>query len=170
MTPRGYSLLKEELRKLKALRPQNAKALELARAHGDLSENADYDAAKNKLGLTEARIRDVEGALAEAQVIDPVMISDPQKVVFGSSVRVAEAESGEERTLSIYGTEESDAAKGWISFESPLGRALIGKEAGDTVTVRLPAGSREYEILEIFIDYSWKEGEPCSAETEQAGG
>lgn len=159
MTPRGYSLLREELRRLKALRPQNAKAIEAARAHGDLSENADYDAAKNKSGLTEARIRDVESALANAQVIDPSLIETPHKVVFGTSVKIADLESGEERTVSIYGSEESDVSKGWISFESPMGHALIGKAPGDTVTVKLPAGSREYEILEVFVEYAWSESD-----------
>jgi transcription elongation factor GreA len=165
MTPRGHNLLKEELRKLKAQRPENARALETARAHGDLSENADYDAAKNKAGLTEARIRDVESALSQAEIIDPAMISDPQKVLFGASVKIRDAQSEEERTVSIYGTEESDVNRGWISYESPLGRALIGKEVGELVTVRLPAGAREYEVLEIFVDYAWCGKQELSSET-----
>jgi transcription elongation factor GreA len=112
MTPRGYNMLREELKKLKAQRPENAKALALARAHGDLSENADYDAAKNKLGLTEARIRDVEAALSQAELIDPAQISDPKKVVFGASVKLLDINSEESKTVSIYGTEESDVNRG----------------------------------------------------------
>ena len=150
--------MKEELRKFKAQRPEIAKAIETARGHGDLSENADYDAAKNKSALTEAKIRELESNLAKAEVIDPAGIKHPTRVMFGVSVRIEDVESGEQRTVSIFGVEESDVSRGWISYESPLGRALIGKEAGETVQVKLPGGSREYEILEIFVDYDWKPG------------
>ena len=156
MTPRGYWILKEELKRLKAERPVIAQAIEAARAHGDLSENADYDAAKNKSGLTEARIRDVEAGLAEAQIIDPRSNPRPGRVAFGSTVKIRDLDSGEEKTVSIYGREESDAAKGWISFEAPLARALIGKVVGDTATLTLPAGRREYEVLEISVQYDWE--------------
>lgn len=155
MTPRGNHLLKEDLKRLKAERPVIARAIEAARAHGDLSENADYDAAKNKSGLTEARIRDVEAALSDTQIIDPRSNPRPERVVFGSTVRIQDLDSGEEKLFSIYGSEESDAAKGWISYEAPMARALIGKAAGDTLTLKLPSGSREYEILEISVDYDW---------------
>lgn len=158
MTPRGYASIKEELRKLKAQRPELARAIELARGHGDLSENADYDAAKNRSGLIEAKIRELEGRLAQAQIIDPAGIKDPQRVVFGVSARIEDVESGEQRTITIVGAEESDVSRGWISYESPLGRALIGKEPGETVQAALPGGAREYEILEVFIAAEWNAG------------
>ena len=153
MTERGYRALQEELKKLKAQRPEIARMIEEARANGDLSENADYDAAKNKSGMTEAKIRAIEAQLAEAEVVDPNKITDTSKVMFGLTVVIQDLDSEEVKQYSIYGTEESDVAKGWISYESPLGRALIGKALGDTVTVNLPGGKREYEILEIRIDY-----------------
>ncbi len=153
MTPRGHRALQEELKKLKAQRPEIAQMIEEARANGDLSENADYDAAKNKSGMTEAKIRNVESQLAEAEVIDPLKIVDTSKVKFGVTVVIEDIDSEEIKQYSIYGTEESDVAKGWISYESPLGRALIGKALDDTVTVALPGGKREYQILEIRIDY-----------------
>lgn len=155
MTPRGHALLQEELRRLKAMRPENAKAIEAARAHGDISENADYDAAKDKSGMTEAKIREIEGILSQAEVIDPTQIASPQKIVFGTSVRVKDLDSDSEKTLHLYGSEESDVSRGWISFDSPLARALIGKEAGDLLTAELPGGVREYEVLEVFVDYCW---------------
>jgi transcription elongation factor GreA len=139
--------------KLKAMRPEIARLIEVARGHGDLSENGDYDAAKEKSGMTEAKIRDIEARLAVAEVIDPRKLGTPTRVVFGSSVKIEDVNSGEKKVLSIYGAEESDIEKGWISFEAPLGRALIGKEEGDVAKVALPGGAREYEILEIFVDY-----------------
>lgn len=153
MTPRGYNTLRAELMKLKAMRPEIARLIEVARGHGDLSENGDYDAAKEKSGMTEAKIRDIEARLAVAEVIDPRKLGTPARVVFGSSVKIEDVNSGEQKVLSIYGAEESDIEKGWISFEAPLGRALIGKEPGDVAKVALPGGAREYEILEIFVDY-----------------
>lgn len=153
MTPRGHSKLRTELQDLKAMRPELAKAIEVARSHGDLSENADYDAAKDKSGMVEAKIRDIETQLSNADVIDPVDIKNPEKVVFGTTVKLEDLDSGEEKTLSIYGTEENDTTKGWISFESPIAKALMGKTLGDVVEVQLPAGKRELEILEIFVDY-----------------
>ena len=153
MTPRGYNTLRSELMKLKAMRPEIARLIEVARGHGDLSENGDYDAAKEKSGMTEAKIRDIEARLAVAEVIDPRKLGTPTRVVFGSSVKIEDVNSGEKKVLSIYGAEESDIEKGWISFEAPLGRALIGKEEGDVAKVALPGGAREYEILEIFVDY-----------------
>lgn len=153
MTQRGYRGLQEELKKLKGQRPEIAKMIEEARANGDLSENADYDAAKNKSGMTEAKIRNIEAQLAEAEVVDPNKIVDTSKVKFGVTVVIEDLDSEEIKQYSIYGTEESDVAKGWISYESPLGRALIGKALGDTVAVALPGGRREYEILEIRVDY-----------------
>ncbi len=154
MTPRGYAALRTELTRLKGMRPELARAIEVARGHGDLSENGDYDAAKEKSGMTEAKIRDIEARLAMAEVIDPRKFgSDISRVVFGVSVKIEDVDSGEQRVLSIFGAEESDVEKGWISFEAPLGKALIGKELGDIAKVPLPGGAREYEIIEIFVQY-----------------
>jgi len=157
MTPRGYATLRAELMRLKSLRPEIARMIEVARGHGDLSENGDYDAAKEKSGMTEAKIRDIEARLATAEVIDPLKLVNPGRVVFGSSVKIEDVESGEQRVLSIYGAEESDVAKGWISYETPLGKSLIGKEEGDVARVALPGGAREYEVLEIFVSYEYTE-------------
>lgn len=157
MTPRGYATLRTELMKLKAMRPEIARMIEVARGHGDLSENGDYDAAKEKSGMTEAKIRDIEARLATAEVIDPTKLGKPSRVVFGSSVKIEDLESGEQKVLSIYGAEESDVAKGWISYETPLGKSLIGKEEGDVARVALPGGAREYEVLEIFVSYEYTE-------------
>ncbi len=153
ITPRGYNAMRAELQRLKATRPELARAIEVARGHGDLSENGDYDAAKEKSGMTEAKIRDLEAKLSMAEIIDPRKLGQPGKVVFGVSVRIEDMNSGEVRALSIVGADESDVDRGWISIESPLGRGLIGKEQGDVARVQLPAGVREYEITEIFIDY-----------------
>lgn len=153
MTPRGYAALRTELMKLKSMRPELARAIEIARGHGDLSENGDYDAAKEKSGMTEAKIRDIETRLAMAEVIDPRKLGEPSRVVFGSSVKIEDVDTGDQRTISIFGAEESDVEKGWISFEAPLGKALIGKEIGDVVKVPLPTGAREYEVVEIFVVY-----------------
>jgi transcription elongation factor GreA len=146
--------MRAELQKLKAMRPELARAIEIARGHGDLSENGDYDAAKEKSGMTEAKIRDLEAKLSMAEIIDPRKNQSPSKVVFGVSVRIEDLNSGEVRSLAIVGADESDVDRGWISIESPLGRGLIGKEQGDVARVQLPAGVREYEITEIFIDYT----------------
>jgi transcription elongation factor GreA len=159
MTPRGYDALRTELQKLKASRPELARAIEIARGHGDLSENGDYDAAKNKSGMVESKIRDIETRLSMAQIIDPSKITVADKVVFGVSAKIEDVESGEKKTISIVGSEESDIEKGWISFESPLGKALIGKDVGDIAKVALPAGTKEYEIVEVFVDYEYTPGE-----------
>lgn len=153
MTPRGYAALRTELLKLKALRPELSRAIEVARGHGDLSENGDYDAAKERSGMTEAKIRDLESKLSMADVIDPSKLGETSRVVFGVSVKIEDVASGEQRVLSIVGADESDVSKGWISCESPLGRCLIGKEIGDVARAQLPGGSKEYEVLEIFVDY-----------------
>lgn len=153
MTPRGYAALRAELMRLKSMRPELARAIEVARGHGDLSENGDYDAAKEKSGMTEAKIRDLESRLATADVIDPRRLGSPSRVVFGASVKIEDIDSGEQKVFSIFGAEESDVDRGWISFEAPLGKALIGKEIGDVVKVPLPTGAREYEVMEIFVVY-----------------
>lgn len=164
MTPRGYDGLRNELQRLKASRPELARAIEIARGHGDLSENGDYDAAKNKSGMVESKIRDIEAKLSMAEIIDPSKIANPTKVLFGTSVKIEEVDSGETKTLSIVGSEESDIEKGWISFESPLGKALIGKEIGDLAKVNLPSGVKEYEIVEVYVDYSYTPGEETQAQ------
>lgn len=151
MTPRGYNALREELQKLKAMRPELAAAIELARSHGDLSENADYDAARDKSGFVEAKIRDIETKLTNAQVIDPRKLGTISRVVFGVSVRIEDMDSGDERVIHLVGSDESDVEKSRISVESPLGRALIGKESGDAIRVELPAGAKEYQIVEFFV-------------------
>jgi transcription elongation factor GreA len=157
MTPRGYAALRSELMKLKAMRPELARAIEVARGHGDLSENGDYDAAKEKSGMVEAKIRDIETRLAMAEVIDPRKLTISDRVIFGATVTIEDVDSGERRVISIYGAEESDVDKGWISFEAPLGKGLIGKELGDVVKVSLPGGAREYEIVELCVTYEESE-------------
>lgn len=153
MTPRGYAKLRTELQKLKAMRPEIARMIEVARGHGDLSENGDYDAAKEKSGMTEAKIRDIEARLATAEVIDPRKLGEVNRVVFGTTVKIEDMDSGELKTISIFGSEEMDVDKGWISYEAPLGKFLIGKEVGDVAKVSLPTGTKEYEIVEIFVEY-----------------
>jgi len=159
ITPRGYSILRAELTKLKSMRPELSHAIEVARAHGDLSENGDYDAAKEKSGMVEAKIRDLETKLTMADVIDPAKLPEPQKVTFGVTVLLEDVDNGEQKRLSIFGADETDIDKGWISIESPLGKQLIGKRSGDIARVNLPGGSKEYEIVEISIEYDWKESE-----------
>ena len=149
ITPKGYATLKDELQRLRAQRPEAAKAIEIARGHGDLSENADYDAAKNRSGLLEAKIRDLESKLALSEPIDASRITVTGKVMFGTVVRIADVDSGEEKTLSIVGEYESDIESGMLSLAAPLGRALIGKAEGDVVRVNAPGGTKEYEILSI---------------------
>lgn len=149
MTVAGHRAMQEELHRLKSEdRMKIVRAIEEARAHGDLSENAEYDAAKNAQGLLEARIRDLESKLSTAQVVDIASLSG-DKVVFGATVRVADIDSSEERELTIVGEDEADADHGRISYSSPLARALIGKKVDDIAKVRLPAGEKEYEILEV---------------------
>jgi transcription elongation factor GreA len=152
ITPRGYALLRKELLKLKSMRGELALAIEVARGLGDLRENADYEVAKTKSGLTEAKIRDLETKLAQAEIIDPSKVSSFSKVVFGMSCRLQDLDSETERTITIVGEDESDVDTGRLSLTSPFGKALIGKEVGDVVKVHAPGGAKEYEILEMFID------------------
>lgn len=154
MTPRGHATLQQELKRLKAMRSEIAAAIEHARGQGDISENADYDAAKERSGMTEAKIRDLESKLGNAQIIDPRKLGEISRAVFGASVKYMDVDSEEERVITIVGVDECDVSKGLISFESPLAKALIGKEQGDTVTVFLPGGQREIEIVEIFVEYT----------------
>lgn len=149
MTPRGAQRLKDELKRRKEVdRYAIVKAIEIARGHGDLSENADYSAAKEAQGLNEASIKHLEVLLALSEVIDPTKLSGT-RVVFGATVRLTDGESGEEVRYQIVGEQEADIKKGLISITAPVARALVGKEAGDTVTVRTPKGTREYEILDV---------------------
>jgi transcription elongation factor GreA len=149
MTVEGHRALQEELGRLKGEERMKAvRAIEEARAHGDLSENAEYDAAKNAQGMLEARIRDLEGKLGTAQIIDVSTLSG-DKVVFGATVRFSDVDTGDERQVTIVGEDQADADRGLISFSSPLARALIGKRTDDVAKVRLPAGEKEYEVLEV---------------------
>jgi len=149
MTPRGAQLLKDELKRRKEIdRITIVRAIEEARGHGDLSENADYSAAKEAQSFNEGRIKELEGALALADIIDPSRLSG-SRVVFGATVKLSDGDSGDEVVYSIVGEMEADIKLGLISITAPVARALIGREAGDTVTVKTPKGSREYEILEV---------------------
>lgn len=149
MTKRGAELLRTELHRLKTVeRPAITQAIAEARGHGDLSENAEYEAARDRQGLIEARIRDIETKLANAQIIDPKLLQTEGRCVFGATVEVAEA-SGETATWQIVGEDEADIKEGRISVSSPLARALIGKEAGESVEVQTPGGLKRYEIIDV---------------------
>jgi transcription elongation factor GreA len=152
ITPEGYKKLQEELEKLlKFARPKNIKDIAEARAHGDLSENAEYHAAKERQSFLEGRIRDLQSKLAMAEVIDPSKINQ-SRVAFGAKVKVLDTEAGEEHVFVLVGPDEADAKNGKISISSPVGKSLLGKEVGDTVIVRAPAKTMEYEILEISFE------------------
>ncbi len=152
ITPNGYKKLQETLeRLLKIERPQNIKAIAEARSHGDLSENAEYHAAKEKQSFIAGRIQEVQTKLALAEVIDPSTISQ-DKIAFGATVKVLDLASDEEKSYTLVGSDESDVEKGKISINSPVGKSLIGKSIGETVTVKVPARTIEYEILEIRFE------------------
>ncbi|HEY5952158.1 MAG TPA: transcription elongation factor GreA [Kofleriaceae bacterium] len=149
MTPTGYASMKAQLYKLKNVdRIANSRAIEVARGHGDLSENADYSAAKEEQGLIEAKIRELEAKVAMAEVIDPTKLSG-SRVKFGATVTIEDTESGEAQRYTIVGEHEADIKKGRISIGAPVARALIGKEVGDTVTVNNPKGKREFEVTNV---------------------
>lgn len=149
MTPEGYQKLKDELdRLLKIERPKNIQDIAEARAHGDLSENAEYHAAKERQSFIEGRIQELQAKLAMADVIDPAKINQ-SKVAFGAKVKVIDIEAGTEYEFILVGPEEADVKAGKISISSPVGRALIGKEVGDIAVVKAPARTIEYEIIEI---------------------
>ncbi len=149
MTPAGYATMKAQLTKLKNVdRIANSRAIEVARGHGDLSENADYSAAKEEQGLIEAKIRELEAKVALAEVIDPTKLSG-SRVKFGATVTIEDTESGERQTYTIVGEHEADIKRGRISIGAPVARALINKEVGDTVIVQSPKGRREYEVSEV---------------------
>ncbi|MCW5262107.1 transcription elongation factor GreA [Verminephrobacter eiseniae] len=150
ITKRGAEKLKQELHHLKTVeRPSVITAIAEARAQGDLSENADYDAAKDRQGFVEGRIQEIEGKLSVAQVIDPGEVDGGGKVVFGATVQLEDEESGDTVTYQIVGEDEADLKQGLINISSPIARALIGKEEGDTAEVQAPSGIRRYEVVTV---------------------
>jgi transcription elongation factor GreA len=150
ITKRGAEKLKAELHQLKTVeRPAVISAIAEARAQGDLSENAEYDAAKDRQGFVEGRIAEVEGKLAAAQIIDPAEVDAGGKVVFGSTVELEEEASGDSVTYQIVGEDEADLKLGLINVSSPIARALIGKEEGDVAEVQAPGGVKRYEIVSV---------------------
>ena len=152
ITPSGFKKLKDELERLiKVDRPQNIKAIAEARAHGDLSENAEYHAAKEKQSFIVGRIQELQSKIAQVTVIDPASISQ-DKIAFGAKVKVVDVDTEEEKVYSLVGPDESDIKNGMISILSPIARALIGKEEGDVATVKAPGGITELEIVEIRFE------------------
>ena len=150
ITKNGAEKLKKELLQLKSVeRPAVIQAIAEARAQGDLSENAEYDAAKDRQGFIEGRIKEVEGKLAAAQVIDPAAIDAGGKVVFGATVELEDQDSGATVTYQIVGEDEADLKLGLINISSPIARALIGKEEGDQAEVQAPGGVRHYDIVSV---------------------
>jgi transcription elongation factor GreA len=152
MTPAGFKKIKDELQDLlKVKRPENIKAIAEARAHGDLSENAEYHAAKERQSFIEGKINELQTKIALANVIDPSTISQ-DKIAFGATVKVMDVDTDEEKEFVLVGPEEADIKAGKISIHSPVGKSLIGKEEGDEVTIKAPAKTIEYEILEIRFE------------------
>jgi transcription elongation factor GreA len=152
ITLRGAEKLREELRKLKGEdRPAIIRAIAEARSHGDLSENAEYHAAREQQGFVEGRIKDIEQRLANSQVIDPAALPDTGKVVFGATVELAPVDGGPAVRYQIVGDDEADIRQGLVSINSPVARALIGKSPGDEVEVAAPGGARGFEILAVRL-------------------
>lgn len=152
MTVKGKRLLEDELKHLMTVeRPTIVKAIEVARGHGDLSENADYSAAKERQGFIEGRIQDINGKLARAQVIDPSTIKS-DKVVFGATVVLSDQENSKQMTYKIVGVDEADIKNGKIGITSPIARALIGKTEGDEVVVNAPKGQIHYDVVKVFYE------------------
>ncbi|MBU0752126.1 MAG: transcription elongation factor GreA [Gammaproteobacteria bacterium] len=150
LTLRGAEMLREELKRLKTIeRPAVVAAIAEARSHGDLSENAEYDAAKERQGFIEGRLAEVESKLGNAQIIDPKSLDADGRVVFGATVDLEDMDSGDTVTYQIVGDDEADIKQGKISLNSPVARALIGKYGGDVAEVQTPGGKREYEILDV---------------------
>ncbi|MBQ0752464.1 MAG: transcription elongation factor GreA [Roseovarius sp.] len=148
MTAGGHAALEVELKQLKSVeRPAIIRAIAEAREHGDLSENAEYHSAKEKQSFIEGRIKELEGILSLAEVIDPAKLSGAIK--FGATVTLVDEDSGEERTYQIVGEHEASIEKGLLNIKSPIARALIGKEEGDSVEVRTPGGDRAYEVIKV---------------------
>ena len=152
ITLKGAELLRVELRKLKGEhRPAVIRAIAEARSHGDLSENAEYHAAREQQGFIEGSIKEIEQRLGDAQVIDPAMLTDTGKVVFGSTVEIAPVDGGPEVSYQIVGNDEADIRRGLISINSPIARALIGRAPGDEVEVVTPGGARRFEVLAVRL-------------------
>ncbi len=150
ITTTGAELMRAELQRLKTVdRPAVITAIAEARAHGDLSENAEYDAARERQGFIEGRIIELEGKLSNAQIIDPALLDDDDRVVFGTTVHLVDTSSNENVTYQIVGEDEADLKLGKISYSSPIAKALIGKSSGDVVEVRTPGGAREFEIVDV---------------------
>ena len=150
ITAEGAERLREELKTLKMIeRPKIIKEIAEARAHGDLKENAEYHAAKERQGFIEGRILDIEGTVSNAEIIDPAKLDPGGKIVFGATVDLINVDAGEEVTYQIVGEMEANISGGMISVTSPTARALIGKQEGDEITVNAPAGDITYEILEV---------------------
>ncbi|WP_029146700.1 transcription elongation factor GreA [Methylophilus sp. 5] len=147
----GAELLKEELQRLRAVdRPNIIQAIAEARAQGDLSENAEYEAAKERQSFIEGRISELEAKLSNLQIIDPTMLNAEGRVVFGATVRFEDLDSGDAKTYQIVGEDEADIKNGKISVSSPIARGLIGKSEGEVVEIQSPGGVKEYEILEVL--------------------
>jgi len=152
MTPRGVQSLKDELKRLREVeRPKNVRDIEEARAHGDLKENAEYHAAKERQSFIEGRSRELEAIIAQAEVIDPAKLSG-SKVVFGATVKLTDTDSGEEVTYTIVGDYEADIKAARIAISAPLARAMIGRERGDAVSLKTGKGMREYEISDVKFE------------------
>jgi transcription elongation factor GreA len=150
VTKEGYETLKKELEKLKRVeRPENIRAIEEARSHGDLSENAEFAAAKDRQGFIEGRISELEYKLANSDIIEPDKLKK-DKAVFGSRVLLENIETGQDVEYQLVGPDESDIEKGRISISSPLGKAILGKRPGDELTLQVPGGRRVYELVEIL--------------------
>lgn len=150
MTVRGHELLQSELKTLKSVaRPEVIQAIAEARAHGDLKENAEYHAAKDQQGFIEGRIKNLEGKLSNLQIIDVTALDAKGRIVFGSTVKLVDEESGKEITYKIVGEDEADIKTGMISFTSPIARALIAKNEGDIVSFQAPGGEKIFEVIEV---------------------
>ena len=150
ITKRGAEKLKAELHQLKTVdRPWVINAISEARAQGDLSENAEYDAAKDRQGFIEGRIQEIEGKLSAAQIIDPSSLEATGRVVFGATVELQDEDSGAKVKYQIVGEDEADLKLGFINISSPIARALIGKDEGDSATVQAPSGEKHYEIIAV---------------------
>ena len=150
MTLRGAEALREELRHRKGeLRPKIIASIDEARSHGDLRENAEYHAAREQHGFNEGRIADIEAKLSDAQIVDVTQLPKSGRIVFGTTIDLADTDSGDELCYQIVGEDEADIKKGLISVNSPIARALIGKNAGDVVQVKTPGGTREFEIMKV---------------------
>jgi transcription elongation factor GreA len=150
LTVTGAEMLRRELQQLKSVeRPNVIQAIAEARSHGDLSENAEYDAAKERQGFVEGRIADLEGKLSHALIIDPTQLDTDGRCVFGATVELEDTDNGDIVTYQIVGDDEADIKEGKVSVGSPIARALIGKSAGDAAAVQAPGGVRNYDILEV---------------------